>query len=308
MSDFLYPPRASTFAGEVDALMNYINYLSIFFWVLITGLILYFAWRYRNGNKEVGPSHNTALEITWTVIPTILVISIFVWGFKTYMTLSRAPGDAMDVYVTGQKWSWSFEYPEHGVRTTNELVVPVNQPVRLVMQSSDVIHSMWLPAFRNKMDVLPGRTTTVWFEATEEGTFRFYCTEYCGDAHWNMKGDVKVVSAEAFHEWIEEKSKEDTTTPLPELGAKLFQSKACFTCHTTDGTPSIGPTLKGVFGRTVELADGKTVEADEDYLRESILQPGAKIVKGFAPTMPSFQGQLSERELNGLIEYIKSLK
>src|SRR5690606_27254127 len=151
-------------------------------------------------------------------------------------------------------------------------------------------------------------TTTVWFEATAEGTLRFYCTEYCGDAHWNMTGDVKVVSAAAFREWVEEDSKEETTTPLPELGAKLFQSKACFPCHTTDGTPSIGPTLKGVFGHTVELADGKTVEADEDYLRESILQPGAKIVKGFAPTMPSFQGQLSERELNGLIEYIKSLK
>lgn len=308
MSNFLYPPRASTYAGDVDALMNFINYLSIFFWVLITGAIIYFAWKYSREKHEAAPAHNTALEITWTVIPTILVIAIFAWGFKSFMTLSRAPGDAMEIHVTGQKWSWAFEYPEHGVRTVNDFVVPVNQPVKLIMSSTDVIHSFWVPAFRNKMDVLPGRTTTLWFEATEEGDYRVFCTEYCGDAHWNMKGSVKVVSAEEFDGWIEENSKEDTTTPLPELGAKLFQAKACFTCHTTDGSSSIGPTLKGVFGHDVDLADGKSVKADEDYLRESILQPGAKVVKGFAPAMPSYQGQLTDRELNGLIEYIKTLE
>lgn len=308
MSNFLYPPRASTYAGDVDALMNFINYLSIFFWVLITGAVLYFSWKYSREKHKAPPAHNTALEITWTVIPTILVVAIFLWGFKSFMVLSRAPGDAMEIHVTGQKWSWAFEYPEHGVRTMNEITVPVNTPVKLIMSSSDVIHSFWVPNFRNKMDVLPGRTTTLWFEATELGEHRFYCTEYCGDAHWNMKGDIKVVTEEEFYAWVEENSQEDTTTPLPELGEKLFQSKACFTCHTTDGSPSVGPTLKGVFGHDVELADGKSVLADEEYLRESILQPGAKIVKGFAPAMPSYQGQLSERELNGLIEYIKTLE
>lgn len=307
MSNFLYPSKASTYAGDVDALMNFINYLSIFFWVLITGAIIYFAWKYSREKHEPPPPHNTALEITWTVIPTILVVAIFAWGFKSFMTLSRAPGDAMEIHVTGQKWSWAFEYPE-GVRTMNELTVPVNQPVKLIMSSTDVIHSFWVPAFRNKMDVLPGRTTTLWFEATELGDHRLFCAEYCGDAHWNMKGNIKVVTAEEFEAWLEENSKEDTTTPLPELGGQLFQSKACFTCHTTDGTAGIGPTLKGVFGQEVALNDGTSVLADEAYIRESILQPGAKIVEGFIPTMPSYQGQLSERELNGLVEFIKTLE
>lgn len=308
MSNFLYPPKASTYAEDVDALMNFINYLSIFFWVLITGAILYFAWRYRRGHKEgVGPSHSLPLELTWSIIPLILVIAIFLWGFKTFMVLSRAPGDAMEIHVTGQKWSWSFEYPEYGIRTTNEIHVPVNRPVKLIMTSSDVIHSFFVPSFRNKMDVVPGRTTSLWFEATELGPQRVYCAEYCGDAHWNMTGWIHVVTEEEFEAWVEESSQEDTTTPLPQLGEQLFTSKACFTCHTTDGSPKIGPSFKGLFGREVRLQGGNSVVADEGYIRESILQPNAKIVEGFAPTMPPYQGQLSERELNGLIEYIKSL-
>lgn len=308
MSNFLYPSKASTYASDVDALMNFINYLSIFFWVLITGAIIYFAWRYRRGHKEgVGPSHSLPLELTWSIIPLILVLAIFLWGFKSYMAISRAPGDALEIHVTGQKWSWSFEYPELGIRTTNEIHVPVDRPVKLIMTSSDVIHSFSVPGFRNKMDVVPGRTTSLWFEATEIGPQRVYCTEYCGDAHWNMKGWIHVVSDEDFEAWVEESQQEDTTTPLPELGEQLFTAKACFTCHSTDGSTKVGPSFKGLFGSEVRLQGGNAVTADEGYIRESILQPNAKIVEGFVPAMPSYQGQLSERELNGLIEYIKRL-
>ncbi len=308
MNDFLYPPRASTYAGDVDALMNFINYLSIFFWVLITGAILYFTWKYSREKHKAPAPHNTALEVTWTVIPTILVVAIFAWGFKSFMTLSRAPRDAMEIHVTGQKWSWAFEYPDYGIQTAQNLTVPVNRPVKLIMSSTDVIHSFWVPAFRNKMDVLPGRTTTLWFEATEPGDYRIYCTEYCGDSHWNMTGWVKVVSQEEFDAWVEENTKEDTTTPLPELGEQLFTQRVCHTCHSTDGSDKIGPTLKGIFGHEVELADGRKVIVDEDYLRESILEPGAKVVKGFQPVMPSYKGQLKDRQVNALIEYIKTLK
>lgn len=309
MSDFLYTPKASTYAGDVDALMNFINYLSIFFWVLITAAIVYFAWRYKRGHKEgVGPSHSLPLELTWSIIPLILLVAIFLWGFKSFMAISRAPGKPIEIHVTGQKWSWAFEYPEHGIRTTNELHVPVGRPVKLIMTSSDVIHSFFVPAFRNKMDVVPGRTTSMWFEATELGEHRVYCAEFCGDSHWDMKAVVVVESEEDYEKWLEESQQEDTTTPLPELGEKLFTSKACFTCHSTDGSAKVGPSLKGVFGHKVDLEGGNAVEADEGYLRESILQPNAKIVRGFVPAMPSYQGQLSEREINALVEYIKSLE
>lgn len=306
---FLFPPQASTYAQDVDSLYYFIHYLSVFFWVLIAGAIVYFAWRYRPGHKEgAGPSHSLPLELTWTVIPLILVIAIFLWGFKTYMVLSTAPGDAKEIYVTAHKWRWDFEDPTHNIRTTNEITVPINTPIKLIMTSSDVIHSFYVPSFRNKMDVVPGRKTSFWFEATKLGPQDIYCAEFCGDGHSVMLGTINVVTQEEYEKWVEEASVEDTTTPLPELGEKLFQSKACFTCHSTDGSASIGPTFQGIFGHDVELNDGSTVVVDEDYLRESMLQPNAKVVKGFQPVMPSYQGQLSEREINGLIEYIKSLK
>lgn len=306
---FLFPPQASTYAKDVDALYYFIHYLSVFFWVLIVGAIVYFAWRYKRGHKEgAGPSHNLALEMTWTIIPLILVIAIFLWGFKSYMAISRAPGDAHEIHVTGHKWRWDFEDPTHGIRTVNEITVPIGKPIKLIMTSSDVIHSFFVPSFRNKMDVVPGRVTTFWFEATRLGEQDLYCAEFCGDGHSEMLGKIHVVSQEDYEKWVEESSQEDTTTPLPELGEKLFTSKACFTCHTTDGSAKVGPSFKGVFGKETELADGSKINVDEDYLRESMLQPNAKVVKGFAPVMPPYQGQLSEREINGLIEYIKSLK
>lgn len=304
----LFPPQTSTFAKDVDALYYFIHYLSVFFWVLIVAGIVYFSWRYRRGHKEgVGPSHSLPLELSWSLIPLILLIAIFFWGFKSFMHISRAPGDAVDISVTASKWLWNFEYP-NGMRATNELHVVKDKPVRLVMTSTDVIHSFSVPTFRNKMDVVPGRYTTFWFEPTEVGPQVVFCTEFCGDGHSEMLATIVVHTQEDYDKWAEENMKEDETTPLPELGEKLFTSKACFTCHSTDGSRKVGPTFKGLFGHDVDLADGSSVKADENYIRESILQPNAKVVAGFAPAMPSFQGQLSDREINGLIEYIKSLK
>lgn len=305
---FLFPPQASTYAKDVDALYYYIHYLSVFFWVLVTAAIIFFVWRWKRGHKEgVGPSHNLPLELTWSIIPLILVISIFLWGFKAFMTMSRAPGDAETIHVVGKKWLWDFEYPS-GQKAIGELNVEVNKPYRLVMTAEDVIHSFSVPTFRNKMDVVPGRYTTFWFEATMTGEHQVFCTEYCGDGHSDMLAKIVVHTPEDYAKWVQENQTEDTTTPLPELGAKLYQTKACFTCHSTDGSVKVGPSFKDLFGHEVDLTNGTKVTADEEYIRESILQPAAKVVQGFAPVMPTYQGQLSDREVNALIEYIKSVK
>jgi len=305
---FLFPPQASTYAADVDALYYFIHYVGVFFWVLIVAAIVYFLWRYRRGHKEgVGPSHSLPLELTWSIIPLILVIAMFLWGFKGFMTLSRAPGNAETINVTARKWSWNFEYG-NGQRLTNELHVEVNKPYKLVMTSEDVIHSFYVPSFRNKMDVIPGRYTTFWFEATQTGEHQVFCTEYCGDGHSDMLAKIHVHTPEDFAKWQKESQVEDTTTPLPELGAKLYNSRACFTCHSTDGSAKVGPSFKGLFGKQEQLADGTTVTVDEEYLRESMLQPNAKVVQGFQPVMPTYQGQLTDREISGLIEYIKTLQ
>lgn len=305
----LFPPQASTFAKDVDVLYYFIHYLSVFFWVLIVVGIVYFVWRYRRGHKEgVGPSHNLPLELTWSIIPLILVVAIFLWGFKTFMVISRAPGDAETINVTGQKWSWNFEYP-NGFQQMGELHVQLDKPYKLVMTSNDVIHSFFVPSFRNKMDVVPGRYTTFWFQPTMLGEHQVFCTEFCGDSHSDMLAKIIVHDEAGYQEWLESTQVEDTTTPLPELGERIFAGKGvCFTCHSLDGSAKVGPTFQGLFGKEEQLADGSTVTVDEEYIRESILQPNAKVVQGFAPTMPTYQGQLTDREVSGLIEYIKTLQ
>ncbi|WP_373047091.1 cytochrome c oxidase subunit II [Vulgatibacter sp.] len=303
----LFPPQASTFAQDVDALYYFIHYLSVFFWVGIVAAIVYFVWRYKRGHREgVGPSHNLPMELTWSIIPLILVIAVFLWGFKGFMGMSRAPSGAEQIQVTGKKWLWNFEYP-NGQQAIGELHVEVNKPYKLIMTSEDVIHSFFVPSFRNKMDVVPGRITTFWFEPTMVGEQQVFCTEYCGDGHSDMLAKIVVHTPEDYAKWVEENQKEDTTTPLPELGEKLYTSKACFTCHSTDGSVKVGPTFQGLFGKQEQLTTGQTVPVDEEYLRESILQPNAKVVQGYQPVMPTYQGQLSDREVSGLIEYIKTL-
>lgn len=236
----------------------------------------------------------------------ILVIIIFAWGFKGYLRMRVVPANSMEIKVTGQKWFWSFQYPE-GANTVNELVVPVGQPVKLLMSSQDVIHSFYVPAFRIKQDVLPNRYTVAWFEATAVGNYDLFCAEYCGTSHSEMIGKVKVLSNADYLAWIDEAAFSGEGMSPVDLGQKLYTSKACITCHTTDGSPGNGPSFMNVFGHTVELDDGTTVEADENYIRESILTPRKKIVAGYQAIMPTYQGLLKDREIDALISYIKSL-
>lgn len=320
---------ASSFAGhlpiagtEVAEKWNHLYYfilgVCIFFFVLTMGAMVQFAKKYRAtpGRKAVPIAHNTALEIVWTAIPTILLLGIFAWGWQVYRQMRDAPADAYEIRVVGKQWLWNFQYPDGRV-TTDEIVVPVGKPVKLVMSSDDVLHSMYIPAFRVKRDIVPGMYSTVWFEPNALGTHDFYCTEYCGADHSGMVGRVRVVSKEDFALWRAGKKTFDEgavaavggqAESLVDRGKKLTEKMGCVACHTSDGVAKIGPSYKGVFGSKRELMDGSSVEADENYLRESILNSQAKVLKGFNPVMPVYQGQFNEADLNALVAYIKSLK
>ena len=307
------PPARSTIAGDVDKLFFFIYYIAIGFFLLVVIAAIYFLIKYRRKGGEPGLTdgrdHNFKLELVWTIIPTILVFIVFVWGFRTYLRMNVAPKDAMEVKVTGQQWFWTFDYP-NGATSMNQLVVPYGKPVKLLLSSKDVIHSFYVPDFRIKMDVLPNRYTTIWFDANRVGTYNLFCTEYCGTGHSTMLGKVKVVADDEYEDWLKKvgSGSDNDETPLPELGEKIYKSKACMTCHSTDGKAGVGPSFKGVFGHEVEFADGSKATVDENYIRESVLNPQAKVVKGFAPVMPTFQGLLTDREIDGVIAYIKTLK
>ncbi len=305
------PPQSSTISGDVDALFNFVLYASIVFFLLVVLLSLFFVLRYRRRGQltlSTGPSHNTKLEIVWTLIPLVLVFIVFFWGFKTFLKMHIVPQDAIDIKVTAQKWFWTFDYTKAGVNSLNELVVPVDQPVQLTMSSTDVIHSFYVPGFRVKMDVLPNRYSVTWFQANHTGEFDLFCAEYCGTSHSDMIGKVRVLNEREYNEWLEQQSMGGDDMPLPELGAKLFSSKACITCHTVDGIPKVGPSFKGRFGSKQPMDDGQQVLIDENFVRESILSPMAHVAQGFQPVMPSYQGLLKEREIDALIEYMKSLQ
>ena len=305
------PPQGSTISGQVDTIFNFVFIASIVFFLIVVSVAVFFVIRYR---KRAGmavaeaPSHNLKLEILWTVIPTILVFIAFFLGFRTFIKMHIVPKDALQVKVTSQKWFWTFDYTVEGVNSLNELVVPVGKPVQLTMSSKDVIHSFYVPGFRIKMDVLPNRYTVTWFEATRRGEFELFCAEYCGTGHSEMIGKVRAVSEREFKDWIGAGSAVDEGISLVELGAKLYTAKACITCHSIDGAPGIAPSFKGRFGIQIQLEGGKQTISDENYLRESILKPMAKIAYGFQPVMPAYQGILKDREIDALVEYIKSLQ
>jgi len=307
-SSFWMPPQVSTVAHSVDWLFNLILAISVVFFLLIVVLMVVFVLRYRHRegqSAKASPSHNTALEITWTGIPVVLVIVIFVFGFKGFLDMSTPPANAYEILVEGQKWNWSFTYP-NGYVDPN-LHVPVDRPVRLVMSSQDVIHSLYVPAFRIKMDVVPGRYSKAWFEATEPGEYDLFCAEYCGTGHSNMIAHVVVHPVGEFETWLEKASNFlDTMTPV-EAGQKLFQVRGCQQCHSVDGSGKTGPSLLGVYGHNQILSDGTSVVADENYIRESILEPQARVVAGFDPVMPTYQGRLSDDEIVAIIAYLKSL-
>jgi cytochrome c oxidase subunit 2 len=302
----LFPEQASTLAGSVDHLYFFLVGVAAFFSLLIFALIFFFAIRHRRRSEAERPQPvhgGLVLEVVWTVIPLGLVMVMFGWGAVVYLDGARPPGDAMQVYVVGKQWMWKLQHME-GQREINELHIPVGRAVRLTMTSEDVIHSFYVPAFRMKYDVLPGRYTTAWFKPTKTGKYHLFCAEYCGTRHSGMIGWVYVMEPAEYEAWL---GGGGTGGSLASNGEKLFQELACTNCHRT-GERGRCPDLMNLFGSTVKLADGGTVKADEAYLRESILYPNAKVVAGYQPIMPTFQGLVTEEGLLQLIEYVKSLK
>lgn len=306
---FWMPAQASSGAGEVDTVFFVIYWISVFFFAIIVGLMVLFAMKYRRRrqgeNPDQSPSHSLALEITWTAIPVIVSVLLFVLGFKSYMNLAVAPRNAYEISVTGQKWQWFFTYPNGYV--SDELHVPVDRPVKLTMTSEDVIHSLWVPAFRIKKDVVPGRYTRTWFQAEEPGSYPLLCTEYCGTGHSDMLSTVTVHEAGMFETWLEASANLYDTMPPAEAGELLVQRKGCVQCHSSTGAPGVGPTFKDLYGHDVPLKGGGAVLADENYIRESILEPMASIVAGFEPVMPTFAGKLKDKEITYIIAYLKSI-
>lgn len=302
----LFPVEASTMAGKVDALYFFLVAVSAFFVVLVAGLVIFFGIRYRRrSHAEVGQKviPSLPLEIAWSVIPLGLGLVMFAWGANLYYQQAKPPAETLDVYVVGKQWMWKFQHLD-GQREINELHVPVGRAIRVTGTSEDVIHSFFVPAFRLKADVLPGRYTTVWFTPTKTGRFHLFCAEYCGTRHSKMIGSIVVMEPNEYQAWLAGGGGEGS---LASQGQKIFQDMACITCHRSDAQGR-GPMLEGVYGSKVGLASGQIVVADEAYIRESILSPTAKVVAGFQPIMPTFQGLLSEEQLLALIEYVKSLK
>lgn len=306
---FWLPDPASTTAHYTDYLFYAIFYISAFFFALIVVLMTVFLVLYRRRDSrtkaEKAPSHNTALELFWTFVPLCIVIYIFATGFVGYMEMRTAPPDAYEIRVTGQKWKWFFTYPTGYV--DENLHVPIDRPVRLVMTSRDVIHSLFIPAFRLKMDLVPGRYTSTWFHAVRPGEYPLLCAEYCGDNHSSMLSTVVVHEPGRFEKWLEEASNFMKNLSPVEAGRILYQRQGCAQCHSLDGTRKVGPSFKNVYGEEVRFADGTSAVADENYLRESILVPDAKIVAGYPPQMPPYQGLLDEDKIAALIAFIKSL-
>jgi cytochrome c oxidase subunit 2 len=307
---FFLPQGASTFASDVDSLYYFIYWTSLVFFVLIVGAMLVFVVRYRRRSEtETTPKldHNNTLEIFWTVAPSALLLVMFLWGFRTFLHLRSAPPGAMEIQVTAQQWQWGFTYPDGTF--TADLGVPVNEPIRLVMSSKDVIHSFWAPDFRQKEDVLPNRYTTTWFEATQTGVFPLFCSEYCGKGHSEMITKIKVMNREEYQNWLLTGGLGDISKmPLKDQGALFYKARGCIACHNVDtDAVKVGPSWKGIYGHTVEFRDGRSAVVDENYIRKSIMDPDADIVKGFNGGMPSFRGQLKDEQVNALIAYIKSL-
>jgi len=303
----LYPEQASNFAASVDGLMIYITAICLFFAVVITAAVIFFFFKYRRKHpEEVGvPIHgDMRLETLWIAIPLFLALTMFGWGAVVYVDYRRMPMDTLDIYVIGKQWMWKVQQPT-GLREINELHVPVGRNIKLILASEDVIHDFSVPAFRVKMDVVPGHYNTMWFRPTKAGRYHFFCQQYCGTNHALMGGWVTVMEPMDYAAWLSGSS-DASANPVAE-GEKLFVEKACTTCHIANGTGR-APSLNGVYGGKVPLADGSTVTADDAYIRESILNPQAKIVAGYQPVMPSFQGQLTEEQIINLTEYIKSLQ
>jgi cytochrome c oxidase subunit 2 len=303
----LFPPQASTIAGEIDFFYFVLIGLSALFATPVAILLVYFAVRYRRGItvNRVWPSiDHYKIELTWSVIPFLLAMGVFTWGVTLYFRIYTPPRNTLDISIVGRQWMWKAQHP-NGRREINQLHVPVNRPVKLTMISQDVIHSFYIPAFRVKQDVLPGRYTVMWFEATRPGEYHLFCTEYCGTDHSGMIGSVIVLEEAQYQSWL---SGNISGEPLAVTGERLFQQLGCATCHRAENEGR-GPSLVGLFGQPVQLANEQTVTVDEAYIRESILQPNAKTVAGYEQViMPTFEGQISEEGILQITAYLKSLE
>jgi cytochrome c oxidase subunit 2 len=301
----LFPEAASTQAAQVDALYFFLVAVAAFFSLLIAGVLVITAIRFRRRHEdEVGVQiHGSlALELLWTVIPFFITMVMFGWGAKVFFDAYRPPKGAMEIYIVGKQWMWKAQHMD-GQREINELHVPVGRAVKLTMGSEDVLHSFYIPAFRVKADVIPGRYNVLWFTPTRPGRYHLFCAEYCGTRHSGMIGWVEVMEPNDFQTWLSGGRAADSPAAA---GEKLFQDLVCISCHRDDAQAR-APQLKGLFGHTVQLQGGATVVADEAYVRESIVNPQAKVVAGFQPIMPTFQGLVSEEQLLQLIAYVRSL-
>jgi len=302
----LFPDVASTMASRVDALYLFLVALTAVFSIGIGLAIVLFMVRFKRRHPDsIGARIHGGilLEITWSVVPLLISLSIFVWAAQIFFAMSRPPAETMNIYAVGKQWMWKFQHLD-GQREINELHVPVGRPVKMIMTSEDVIHDLFVPAFRVKADIIPGRYSHMWFEATKPGEYHLFCAEYCGTKHSGMIGRVIVMEQDDFQAWLTSSTQEGS---LASAGGKLFQDLACNTCHRSDAQGR-GPVLTNLFGKQVALQSGEQAVVDEAYIRESILSPGAKVTAGFQPIMPTFQGLVSEEGLLQLNEYVKSLK
>jgi cytochrome c oxidase subunit II len=302
----LVPDSASTLSWKVDAIYFYLSGITLFFTLLISGILIFFVIRYRRRSpyeipRPIAGSHK--LETLWTVIPFVISMTIFGWAASVYFQQYHPPENAVEVYVVGKQWMWKIQHST-GQREINELHVPVGRKIKLIMTTEDVIHDFFVPAFRMKADVVPGKYTTQWFEATKTGTFHLFCAEYCGMNHSGMIGSIIVMEPREFDNWLSGNTNEASPAAA---GQQLYQTLGCVSCHGANGEGGRGPTLAGLVGRKTPLVGGQQVVADEAYIRESILNPQAKLVEGFGPIMPTFQGQISEDQILQLLAFIKSL-
>jgi cytochrome c oxidase subunit II len=322
MNDFLrnllfLPEQASTFAEKVDSLHFFVVGVTMLMSLGVGTTAIIFFFRYRRREERqfteyVVPSIKS--EALFISVPLVFFLVWFAIGFRDYLVMNQPPKDAMDVYVMGKQWMWKFSYPE-GPNGVNVLHVPANRPVRLLITSRDVLHSFFVPAFRIKMDAVPGRYTQTWFEATKPGTYQILCTEYCGLSHSKMLGEVVVLSAEEWDAWVKEQRKgalqnrqDAHPARMAEQGQKVAAEVGCFKCHTVNGEPHIGPTFLGMYGRTEALDNGRNIRVDEAWITQSMMDPGAHLVAGYPNVMPTFQGKLTGPQTAAIVEYIKTLR
>ena len=316
LANTFMPVDGTDLAGSVDNLYIFLLISSLIAFIILIGGMTAFIIKYKRksaNDKTAYITHNNLLEFLWSFIPFVIMMVIFYWGMVIYDDYRTIPEDAEEIHVTGRQWVWRFAYKNGYTFSTKPasdamVNVPLGKPVKLVMTSGDVIHSFYIPGFRNKQDVIPGKYTTLWFKATKLGQFQVFCTEYCGLEHSNMPATINVMPEAEYKAWFNSYVPEASAGGLADRGKEVFNEKGCNACHSVNGTRVVGPTMKGLAGIKREFADGSSAVADDAYLRESILLSGAKIVKDYPAAMPIFKGQIEEEDVSALIDYIKSLK